>query len=101
MSLRPRKRELDVMCQVLDSEGMLEDMANSALRTAFDLLLARELWVLVTQTEGTAGMVFVHGPYMTRNQAVKAATTTEVTPHGGTVLVRRLITSTADGGDDA
>jgi hypothetical protein len=87
------------MSEVLDSEGMLDDIASTALVTAFDLLLRRELWVLVTQTAMPEGMVFVHGPYMTRNQAVKAAISTEITPHGGGVMVRRLITATADGSD--
>jgi hypothetical protein len=100
MTLRPRKREIDVMSSILDQEGILEDVAAHAVRAAFDMLLERELWLVVTVYEDA---LWVHGPYFTRNQAVKAVASTEIAPQpgtGGRAFIRRLITSTADGSED-
>ena len=100
MSLRPRKREIDTMSAILDQEGILEDVAAHAVRAAFDLLLERELWLVVTVYEDA---LWVHGPFFTRNQALKAIASTEIAPQPGVdgrVFIRRLITSTADGSDD-
>lgn len=99
-TLRPRQKEVSAMCDLLDQGAMLEDMAEAALKQAWDLVLARELFSVVTVYEDG---LWVHGPYFSRSQAVKAVSSSEVLPKPGStgrVFIRRIITSTAQVSDD-
>lgn len=101
MSVRPRQLEVKEMSALLDQGAVLEDMAAASLRLAWDLLLKRELYTVVTVYEDG---LWVHGPYFTRNQAVKSVTASEVLPKPGSTgraFIRRIITSTAQDSDDA
>lgn len=100
MILRPRKLEIDRVSEILDSEAMLEDMARAVLMEAWQSLLRRELWLVVTVYEDG---LWCHGPFFTRNQAVKTITSTEIAPKPGTtgrVFIRRLISSSTEGSED-
>lgn len=104
MAMRPRKREVEQLAELLDTEGIvLEDMAAGALRLSFDLLMERELWVVVTTwPTGYSNALFVHGPYFTRRQAEKSIEGNEIHPRHpeARTVIRRLVTAVADGSDD-
>lgn len=104
MALRPRKREVDQLCELLDTEGIvLEDMAAGALKLSFDLLTQRELYVVVTTwPTGYSDALFVHGPYFSRREAEKSIEGSEIHPRHpeARAVIRRLVTAVADGSDD-
>ena len=98
--MRPRQREVQAMAELLDQDSYnLDGMAEAALKKAWELLLARELYTVVTVYEDG---LWVHGPYFTRNQAVKSVSASEVLPKPGSTgraFIRRIITSTAEASD--
>lgn len=100
VTLRPRKRETDAIAEILESEA--EDtgyLAEQVMVKSFELLMARELYVVVTVYPDA---LWLHGPYFTRKQAEKVLISTAVAPKApeARVFIRRLITATADGSDD-
>ena len=100
MALRPRKREVDALVEILEAEhddvGVL---AFEVMKVSFDLLMRRELFVLVTIYPDA---FWLHGPYFTRGEAEKALVSTAVNPKApeARITIRRLITATATGADD-
>jgi hypothetical protein len=87
------------MSALLEAEHEdVEELAGAVLRTSFDLLLGRELWIVAAVTRDA---LWMHGPYFTRRQAEKALVETELVPRNQEVrlFIRRLISSTA-GSDD-
>lgn len=99
MSLRPRQGEVRAVAGLLEDEhDSVDELAGEVIRKCFDLLMQRELWLVLLVYPDA---LWTHGPYFTRRQAEKALLDTAVAPHHdqARVLIRRLITSTADGGE--
>ena len=100
MSLRPRKREVETLAAVLEAEHPdVDALAFEVMKVSFDLLIHRELFILVTIYPDA---FWLHGPFFTRGEAEKALITTAVNPLApdARVTIRRLITATATGADD-
>ena len=99
MMLQPRKREVEVLVDLLEREHAdVDALAFEVMRVSFDLLTKRELWVVVTVYPDA---FWLHGPFFTRKQAEKALITTTINPMApdARVAIRRLITATASGDD--
>ena len=69
--MRPRVAEIRAVTALLDQEWQdVEDLASAVLEKAIELVLSRELWVVIASDKRLG--TFVYGPYETRTKATRA-----------------------------
>ena len=98
--IRPRKLEVDSIVTLLEQEhDDVHALASEVIHSCYDLLMRRELWLVLAVYPD---QVWTYGPYFTRGQAEKAIVRNAMEVRGdATLIIRRLITSTTEGSDDA